>query len=133
MGQDIESSHFKDQDFEHFAKKLDDETALLRALFDSNLLSNTENIIGYELEAWLIDPTGKPAPVNESYLAALDDKALFSPELSQFNIELNSTPQQLSGHTFSKMQSELDFNWQHCRQVAQQVDADLTMIGILPP
>lgn len=132
MGQDIESSHFKDQDFEHFAKKLNDETALLRALFDSDLLSNTENIIGYELEAWLIDPAGKPAPVNESYLAVLDDKALFSPELSQFNIELNSTPQQLSGHTFSKMQSELDFNWQHCRQVAQQVDADLTMIGILP-
>ena len=132
MGQDIVKSHFKNQDFKRFAKNLSEETALLKSWFDHGSLSNHENIIGFELEAWLIDPEGKPAPINEPYLAALDDKALFSPELSRFNIELNSTPQPLSGHTFSTMKNELDNNWDHCRQTARQFDADLAIIGTLP-
>ncbi len=132
MGQDIESSHFVDRDFDNFAKKLSDETALLRSLFDNGLLSNSDKTIGYELEAWLITSAGKPAPINDAYLAALDNQSLVSPELSRFNIELNGTPQKLSGHVFSAMRGELESNWAHCREVAGQLDADLTMIGILP-
>ena len=132
MGQDIASSHFSSQDFDRYAQHLSDETALLKSWFDRGMLSDQENVIGLELEAWLIDPEGRPAPVNEACLTALDDPTLFSPELSQFNIELNSTPQPLSGHVFSTMKSELDKTWNRCRRVAQRYDAELAMIGILP-
>ncbi|MCW8888448.1 MAG: glutamate--cysteine ligase, partial [Gammaproteobacteria bacterium] len=132
MGQDIASCHFKQSDFEQFSQKLSHETTLLREWFDKRQLSSNENFVGFELEAWLIKANGQPAPVNESYLSMLDDKALFSPELSQFNIELNSTPRHLSGDLFSAMKRELDSNWGHCREVAQQIDTDLAMIGTLP-
>ncbi|MCW8826251.1 MAG: glutamate--cysteine ligase [Gammaproteobacteria bacterium] len=132
MGQDIASCHFKQSDFEQFSQKLSHETTLLREWFDKRLLSSNENFVGFELEAWLIKAGGQPAPVNESYLSMLDDNALFSPELSQFNIELNSTPRHLSGDLFSAMKRELDSNWGHCREVAQQIDTDLAMIGTLP-
>lgn len=132
MGQDITSSHFTRQDFERFAQILSSETALLRSWANHGRLSDREDMIGFELEAWIIDPQGKPAPINRPYLAALDDRALFSPELSLFNIELNSTPQRLSSHPFSAMKSELDKNWRYCREVARQFDSELAMIGILP-
>ena len=132
MGQDIASSHFKSQDFNRFAQNLSDETTLLKSWFERGIFSKRENFVGFELEAWLIDPEGNPAPVNEACLAALDNKMLFSPELSQFNIELNSTPHPLSGHILSTMKRELDRNWARCRQIARRFDADLAMIGILP-
>ncbi len=132
MGQEIVNSHFKNRDFSRFSQSLDEETTLLKSWFEQGALSKREKSIGFELEAWLIDPEGQPAPINEPYLAALDDRALFSPELSLFNIELNSTPLPLSGHVFSRMKDELDKNWAHCRQVAQPFAADLAMIGTLP-
>ena len=48
-------------------------------------------VIGFELEAWLVDHGLLPAPINEAYLGALDDP-LVVPELSRFNVELNGTP-----------------------------------------
>ena len=132
MGQDIASSHFNQQDFVSFSQKLSAETALLKSYFDDHLLSNTKNIVGFELEAWLIKPNGMPNPVNETYLSMLNDEVLYSPELSQFNIELNSTPQSLSGHIFSTMRRELDKNWNHCGHTAKKIDTKLAMIGTLP-
>jgi len=132
MGQEISASHFRKQDFERFARRLEEETALLRQLFEGDGLSRRHGIGGFELEAWLVDQAGQPAPINEQYLALLGDSALYSPELSQFNVELNSTPLPLAGNSLAKMHRELELNWGHCREVAQQLGADLVMIGILP-
>jgi hypothetical protein len=132
MGQEISASRFKKQDFERFTRRLQDETALLQRWFDEGALSRRHGVGGFELEAWLVDKAGQPAPINERYLRLLGDSALYSPELSQFNVELNSTPLPLSGDALSRMQQELEQNWGHCRSVAQQLDADLVMIGILP-
>jgi gamma-glutamylcysteine synthetase len=132
MGQDIAKSHFKQQDFDLFARNLSEETALLRGWFDGRQLSNSDKVVGFELETWLIKSDGKPAPINEAILTQLNDKSRYSPELSQFNIELNSTPRPLSAGIFSAMKSELDNSWSHCHQVARQLDSELAMIGILP-
>jgi len=132
MGQEISGSHFKKQDFERFARRLNEETALLRHWFETDALSRQHGVGGFELEAWLVDRAGLPAPINEQYLALLGDSALYSPELSQFNIELNSTPLPLAGDALRSMHRELEQNWGHCREVAQQLEADLVMIGILP-
>lgn len=132
MGQEISVSRFKKQDFVRFARRLDEETALLRQWFEEGGLSLRHGVGGFELEAWLVDQAGQPAPINEQYLALLGDSALYSPELSQFNVELNSTPLVLEGNALSRMHQELEQNWGHCRSVAQQLGADLVMIGILP-
>lgn len=132
MGQEISASRFRKQDFVHFERRLAEETALLQCWFDAHSLSRRHGVAGLELEAWLVDGAGQPAPINEPYLALLGDSALYSPELSRFNVELNSTPLQLGGDALSRMHRELARNWQHCREVARQLDAGLMMIGILP-
>lgn len=132
MGQEINASHFHKDDFVRYQRHLNEESSLLQRLFDEQGLSSRHGTGGFELEAWLVDAAGSPAPINEQYLAMLGDAALFSPELSQFNIELNSTPLQVEGDALSRMQSELQGNWDYCRSVAQRLDADLVMVGILP-
>lgn len=131
MGQEISHSNFSEEDYERFDRLLKRENELLRNWFEEKKFSCREGIGGFELEAWLIDAQMQPAPINEQYLALLDN-ALFSPELSRFNIELNSTPRQLTADALKLMQQELQWNWQHCREVAHTLDADLVMIGILP-
>ncbi|MCW8827868.1 MAG: glutamate-cysteine ligase family protein [Gammaproteobacteria bacterium] len=132
MGQEIIASRFRKQDFTRFARALAQETALLQQWHEQGRLSGRRGIGGFELEAWLVDAEGNPAPINEEYLALLGDSALYSPELSRFNVELNSSPLALEGDALARMQRELETNWQRCRAVAQQLDADLVMIGILP-
>jgi gamma-glutamylcysteine synthetase len=132
MGQEIDASHFRKEDFLRFERHLKAERDHLQQLFDAQSLSSHHGTGGFELEAWLVDGAGCPAPINEQYLSMLGDEALFSPELSQFNVELNSTPLQVEGNALSRMQDELQGNWDYCRSVAQQLEADLVMVGILP-
>ncbi|HEY9148288.1 MAG TPA: glutamate--cysteine ligase [Gammaproteobacteria bacterium] len=132
MGQEISASRFRKQDFSRFGRALADETALLQQWHEQGGLSNRHGNIGFELEAWLVDAEGNPAPINEEYLALLGDSALYTPELSRFNVELNSTPLALEGDALARMQRELEDNWGRCRKVAQQLQAELVMIGILP-
>lgn len=132
MGQEIESARFNKQDFTRFGKRLAEETSLLQQWFSEHRFSERHAIGGFELEAWLVDRQGEPAPINEEYLALLGDSALYSPELSRFNIEINSSPQALEGDALERMHRELQANWGRCQQVAQELGADLLMIGTLP-
>jgi gamma-glutamyl:cysteine ligase YbdK (ATP-grasp superfamily) len=132
VGQEIESARFNKQDFIRFGKRLAEETALMQQWFDQHRFSERHAVGGFELEAWLVDRQGEPAPINEEYLALLGDSALYSPELSRFNIEINSSPQALEGDALERMQRELQANWGRCQQVAQELGADLLMIGTLP-
>lgn len=131
MGQEIDSGYFSEQDFARFQDHLQQESELLRDWFEHGGFSTAPVCGGFELEAWLVDAQGMPAPINQAYLEALDDE-LVVPELASFNIELNSTPRRLEGDILAAMQAELDQTWQRCRVQAQAMQADLVMIGILP-
>ncbi len=132
MGQEIESARFNKQDFTRFSKQLAEETALLQRWFEEQAFSERHAVGGFELEAWLVDRNREPAPINEEYLALLGDSALYTPELSRFNVEINSSPQTLHGDALERMHRELASNWGRCQQVAKELGADLLMIGILP-
>ncbi len=86
---------------------------------------------GYELEAWLLDCDGNPAPCNEEFLAHLKDP-LVVPELAKFNVELNGSPTSLTGRVFSRLHDELEARWQGCATAAKDLGLRLTTIGILP-
>jgi gamma-glutamylcysteine synthetase len=131
MGQEISHSNFNESDYQVFSRSLERESDLLRHWFEQGTLSKRQGVGGFELEAWLVDSRRQPAPINEPLLELLDSH-LFSPELSQFNIELNSTPRQLTADALGLMQAELHQNWQSGREAAHKFDADLVMIGILP-
>ncbi|HID49022.1 MAG TPA: hypothetical protein EYP40_05310, partial [Chromatiales bacterium] len=131
VGEEIRSSRFSPADQERFRQRLEEETATLGDWFASSRLADGHPVAGFELEAWLIDEQQRPAPVNERFLALLDDP-LASPELASFNFEVNSTPRVLRGQAFSRLYDELRRTWQHCKATAASLDCRLAMIGILP-
>ncbi|HKJ76914.1 MAG TPA: glutamate--cysteine ligase [Gammaproteobacteria bacterium] len=131
MGQEIHGERFSKRDFDAFRRRLEQETALLESWFAEGRFSERHSIGGFELEAWLVDGKNRPAPVNDRLLPLLDE-ALVTPELSRFNIELNSTPRVLEGAVFDRMAEELEGNWRRCREAAARLGVDLVMTGILP-
>jgi hypothetical protein len=131
MGQEITDSHFEPADFKAFSERLERETRLLCQWLEEGAFSEGANEGGFELEAWLVDNQGRPAPVIESYLQQLNDP-LVVPELATFNMELNGNPRTLQGNALSALKDELEQTWGRCNRAAEQVGARLAMIGILP-
>ncbi|HEY9050896.1 MAG TPA: glutamate-cysteine ligase family protein [Gammaproteobacteria bacterium] len=131
MGQEISTSHFSPEDFDNYYQALEQETALLNDWFVSHRFSQRNLVAGYELEAWLIDQKSEPSASNHEFLQ-LANSPLLSPELARFNVELNNAPHDLSGNVLSLFERDFVSHWQHCQQVAQQIDCRMLSIGILP-
>ena len=131
MGEEIQYSHFKKSDYQQFVTKLKEETALVRDWFGSGFFSSAPLMAGYELEAWLVNDKGRPAPINKEFLD-LANNAMLSPELARFNIELNVEPEVLSGSVLSSFENKLNTLWQQCVKTAQSLDSQFMGIGILP-
>ncbi len=131
MGQEITDSHFKPGDFERFAERLRQETELLSSWLLNGRFHEAPNTGGFELESCLVDHSLRPAPIIDSFLTRLNDE-LVVPELATFNLELNGNPCELNGRSLSRLRDELKETWNHCEQVAGEMDARVAMIGILP-
>ncbi len=131
MGQEIAHSHFKKQDFHAFNTRLREETALVQHWFEEKAFAVKSSIAGFELEAWLVDKKGLPAPINQAYLERIQNP-LVVPELSVFNVELNTEPLELQGNSLSRMLAALEALWLQCNKTATELQASLLMIGILP-
>lgn len=131
MGQEIAHSHFTDADFSRFNERLRAETALLQRWFRDATFSPRDRVAGLELEAWLIDTVGRPAPVNARLLEQLNDP-LVVPELARFNIEINTQPVPLQSNALRRMLSGLEDTYTRCQHAAAQLDTRLLTIGILP-
>ncbi len=131
MGQEINRTCFSDADCERFAARLAQETAALRSFSRTGSFTDTRHVAGFELEAWLLDHAGRPSPVNEAYLRALNDPMVV-PELSRFNVELNAPPLEIGAGVLAAMEESLLTTWDRCQQVAHGMDTVLAMIGILP-
>lgn len=131
MGQEINRTRFSETDFQRFSARLADETTALRSFALAGGFSDTRYVAGFELEAWLLDHSGSPNPVNEAYLNALNDP-LVVPELSRFNVELNAPPIEMRAGALSEMEAFLLRAWDKCQQVAHGMDTVLAMVGILP-
>ena len=131
MGDEIQQRHFEADDFSIFRSRLDEETEHLSHLFSSNELSRRGNIIGFELEVCLIDEKGHPSLSNDLLLKELDNP-LVVPELAKFNVEINTSPVQLTGYAFSHVHDELESTWNACVNAGSNIGIGVVPIGILP-
>ena len=131
MGDEIVRRLFVAEDFSHFRQNLAEETMLLSGHFANGDFSTRGDIIGFELEACLIERSGEPASNNQAVLDALHNP-LVVPELANHNLELNGSPCALTGRVFSRLHDELQATWADCRNTAQGLGSTLVSIGILP-
>jgi len=130
MGQEIAGANFVSKDFSRFRKHLADETQRLERLFANTLQQQDIRYAGLELEAWLIDQTMYPAPINDAFLSILQDP-MANAELAKFNIEFNTEPLPLTHDCLSRLHRQLQNAWSNASQQAQKLDSELLMTGIL--
>ena len=131
MGDEISHRHFEADDFSQFRHNLDSETRQLEALFANQRFSPRGDILGFELEACIVDSVGRPAAMNQKLLRVLSNP-LVVPELAEFNVELNGSPVSVTGKVFSRLHDELKTTWVACREGARNCNSRLISIGILP-
>ncbi len=131
MGQEISFSQFDQGDFDRFYQKLKQETHLLEKMIKQKACSKRAPVAGFEIEAWIVDPDMRPAPINDSFLVTLNNPLAFA-ELAKFNIELDSTPTPLAGNVFTRMHKQLQSTWDIAFQHAESLRYHLLMIGTLP-
>ena len=131
MGQDIEHTRFDGHDFACFEQHLRAETELLHALVEERGLSAHAPVAGLELEAWLIDAQGRPAPRNDEFIERLASPDVVT-ELGRFNIELNVPQRPVAGDGFGLLAADLERTWRRCGEVAATMGLQVVAIGILP-
>ena len=131
MGQEISSTGFTHADFAAFSARLEEETRHLRACHAGGGCSSNGPVVGIELEAWLIDHSGFPAPHNQDFLKRLKDPFVVA-ELARFNIELNAPPSPLAGDGLLQMETQLRASWERCDTTAHEDVDTMVAIGILP-
>lgn len=131
MGQEIRDAVFSEQAFAEFARRVADETALLAEWERDGLMSGAGHRLGFELEGWLVDANGLPAPRNLEFLQRVDDPNVV-PELARFNFEINDDPLEFSPGMFDRMYWSLLARWQRCEKAAHELDMLALSIGILP-
>lgn len=131
MGDEISRSLFGPDDFSRFGDRLREETRLFSDLSASGRLSQDGFVVGFEIEAWLLDHGFYPHPVNERFLEKLSHP-LVVPELSRFNVELNCEPLALTRDVLRRATAALSDLWGRCNSVAHSLDTNMVMIGTLP-
>ncbi|PKM13568.1 MAG: glutamate--cysteine ligase [Gammaproteobacteria bacterium HGW-Gammaproteobacteria-3] len=131
MGQEVSLAHFDADAFEHFYRKLEQETRSLGQLIATKNCSERQPVAGFEIEAWLIDAAMQAAPINEHFLTTLKDP-LACAELAKFNIEFNSTPIALNDNVFSRMHTQLQSIWDKAYSHAENLNCRILMTGSLP-
>jgi hypothetical protein len=131
MGEEITAVEFDPEAFEGFAERVGVETSLAEDWHRRDRFENERYVLGFEVEAWLLDHNYFPHSVNERFLQRLDHP-LVVPELSRFNVELNCAPIPVGGDTFARAEKALGDLWHHCNATAHDLDANMVMIGTLP-
>ncbi|MBX3604339.1 MAG: hypothetical protein KF788_03665 [Piscinibacter sp.] len=131
MGQDVDRARFAHQDFDRFTRCLREELGLLHALDERGALSAHAPMAGLELEAWLIDAQGRPAPRNAEFIERIARPEVVT-ELGRFNIELNVPPQPVAGDGLARLAQDLEVTWSRCREVAASLGLQVVATGILP-
>ena len=131
MGDNIDKAEFSAEDFQAFELRLRAETGILRDLDARQAFSQEGYVVGFEVEAWLLDHGGAPSPINTRLLEAVADP-LVVPELSRFNVEFNCDPLPLAGDVLSRALASLSDLYVRSNAVAHGLDANIVMIGTLP-
>ena len=131
MGQSVERRSFEHRDFVRFQRALRAETDWLHDLIERDQLSQHAPMAGLELEAWLIDAAGRPAPRNAEFIERCASPEVVT-EIGRFNIEINVPPQPVAGAGLGRLAEALQAAWTHCGQVAAGMGLQVVAIGILP-
>ncbi|MEB8343446.1 glutamate-cysteine ligase family protein [Streptomyces endophyticus] len=100
-------------------------------LLEEKRFDRPQNLMGLEIELNLAGPDGLPRMMNAEVLERIASRD-FQTELAMFNLEVNIAPHRLGGRVLDQLAEELRTGLGYAHRKANEVDAGIVMIGILP-
>jgi len=131
VGAGVEREHFQHLDYDRFGERLERGLEALRSLLARPGFGAGQTTVGAELELFLVDPAGRPLPLNDAVSADTRDGRV-TVEVDRFDLEVNLTPALMAGRPFSAFGRELDEVLRVVGRAAAAYGGRLAMIGILP-
>ncbi|MGI5199648.1 glutamate--cysteine ligase [Streptomyces sp. CA-288835] len=131
MGEKVEAASFGLSDRQRYRGKLRQCLTGLERLLAQERFDRPKNLMGLEIELNLAGPDGMPRMMNAQVLERIASRD-FQTELAMFNLEVNIAPHRLGGRVFDRLAEELRTSLAYAHRKANEVDAGVVMIGILP-
>ncbi|GGO84510.1 glutamate-cysteine ligase family protein [Wenjunlia tyrosinilytica] len=131
MGEKVAVSGFDLSDRQRYREKLQRCLSALAQLLEEKRFDRPRNLMGLEIELNLVDSAGLPRMVNDEVLERIASRD-FQTELAQFNLEVNVAPHRIRGRVFDELAEELRTGLAYADRKAQEEDARIVMVGILP-
>ena len=103
----------------------------LELMLERGLIEEGVRRVGVEQEMYLVDARGLVAPVSKLMMEKLADSR-FQTEVASFNLEANLEPMHLGGSFLRDMEAGLNEVLERARQVAETLDLDVVLVGVLP-
>lgn len=100
-------------------------------MLEEGLIEQRSDHIGAEQEMCLVEPNGCPRSSALAILDRIPDER-YTNELALYNLEVNLSPQHLSGDCFARTEAELRECLAIGRAAASQEETELLLTGILP-
>ncbi|MGE3285064.1 MAG: glutamate-cysteine ligase family protein [Pseudonocardia sp.] len=131
MGQDVAARTFTRADRTRYRQKVRRCLDVVERMLRESRFAGGRQLIGCEIELNLVDSRGEPVMRNAEVLDAIASPD-FQTELGQFNVEFNLPPRGLAGDSLAALEQRLRADLNSAETAAQDLDAHLLMIGILP-
>ncbi|MET8956219.1 glutamate-cysteine ligase family protein [Streptomyces sp. NPDC004393] len=131
MGEKVVAGAFDLSDRQRYRDKLRRCLTGLARLLEEERFDRPKNLMGLEIELNLAGPDGMPRMMNAEVLERIASRD-FQTELAMFNLEVNIAPHRLGDRVFDRLAEELRTSLAYAHRKANEVDAGIVMIGILP-
>lgn len=131
MGRDIDTTEFTREDRMRYRDKVKGNLEVLRRLVEEGRFERGRRRAGIEMEVYITDHDGRVRPINAELLSRLPDGE-FQTELARFNLEFATRPHPLTRECFTQLELELAHRLEQVRAAADEMRAQVTIIGILP-
>src|SRR3954463_9947303 len=131
VGEEVGPHAFSRADRQRYREKLRICLDVFGRMLGESRFDFERPLTGLEIEFNLVDAGHDPAMRNQEVLNAIADE-VFQAEVGQFNIEFNARPTSLSGAAARELETELRRSLNEADRRAQEINAHIVMIGILP-
>lgn len=131
MGEEVDLQEFTRADRTRHREKVRRCLDVLARMLRESRFEAEDPMTGMEIEFNLVDDEGRPSLKSAEALEAIANPA-FQTELAQFNLEINMLPRRLHERGATGFEDDLRASLNHAEERANEVDAHMVMIGILP-
>ncbi len=131
MGTEVDQQEFSRSDRTRHREKVRRCLDVFARMLRESYFDIANPLTGMEIEFNLVDDDGHPSLKGIEALEKIADPK-FQTELAQFNLEINVLPRSLGARGVTGFEEDLRSSLNHAEAMANEVQAHMVMIGILP-